>query len=222
MFWRTRIGATNGVGRRCCAARSSGSSALPDSRSMPARLTAHTCLLGALWWTLSTFAASTSTSTATAMVPLSIRELTAQADWVARGIVAAKSSRRDPGGHIASQVNLDVIEMWKGQPPSGRLALAVASGVLGEQEVRAEHEPEYVPGEEVVVFLKLNQRGQGVTIGLAQGKFCVWYDARTGRPFVHNPFHGRAAIATSPASRDANDGVLPLVELKRQVLEVLK
>jgi hypothetical protein len=174
-------------------------------------------LLGVLVWTVGA-ATSAVLGSSTGMVPLSIRDLTRQADWVAHVIVTAKTTRREPNGRLASQVDLDVLGLWKGRVPSTRLALAVTSGVLGEQEVRAEHEPEYAPGEEFVVFLKRNQRGQGVTVGLAQGRFSVWRDARTGTPFVCNPFHGRPARAASELTSGVNERALPLAELQRQVL----
>jgi hypothetical protein len=58
-----------------------------------------------------------------------------------------------------------------------------------------------------VVFATENQRGQGVVLGLSQGKFKVHQKA--GEKSVRNPFHGNG--------KDASDGPISISELKRRV-----
>jgi hypothetical protein len=65
-----------------------------------------------------------------------------------------------------------------------------------------------------VLFLVLNQRGEGVVVGMVQGKFKVATDA-SGEKVVHNIFHG------TPPEQSVNEKAkvqrLSLTELKRRV-----
>jgi len=64
------------------------------------------------------------------------------------------------------------------------------------------------------------QRGEGVTLGLAQGKFHVRQDPGTGERLVHNPFHGGADPGSQTVSRNERlptQQRLTLAGLKRRV-----
>jgi hypothetical protein len=81
----------------------------------------------------------------------------------------------------------------------------------------------YELGEEVVAFLVRNERGEGVTVGLMQGKFHIWTDGET--QFASSPFHGidgklvgSGHTLRMQSSAGATER-LPLAELKRRVLE---
>lgn len=154
------------------------------------------------------------------MVPLSIAELTAHADLVVRGRVESLTCQRDSAGRLRTEVHLTVREFWKGHASPGPFVVVLAGGTLGNERSVAVGQATYSPGEDVVVFLKRNARGEGVTLGLAQGKFLVETDARTGSQTVHNLFHGSEALPAAPI-RAAAAGVgssLSLAELRRQVL----
>ena len=185
-------------------------------------------------------------SVAVLMEPLSLEELTARSSLVLHGTVLSKSCQRDTQGRIYTKVELDVAEVWKGSLSAKRFTIVHGGGILGEKRVVVSGQVEYGIGEEVVAFLVLNQREEGVTLGLTQGKFRVWKDAKTGEVLAQNPFHGgqvplaktgepavpsRLPITPrSPAmggpsaglgAQGAVDvrGVLTLVELKRRVQE---
>lgn len=125
------------------------------------------------------------------MVPLSVEQLTAKAQLVLQGSVSSKTVQRDPQGRIYTRIELQVAETWKGDPKGKTFTLVQSGGVLGEETATFDGREEFSIGEEVVVFLVLNQRGEGVVIGLAQGKFKITTDAN-GEKTVHNIFHGRA------------------------------
>lgn len=155
------------------------------------------------------------------MIPLSIEELTGQAQLVLRGQVLSKSCQRDATGRIYTKVELLVAEVWKGTLAAGRLTVVHGGGILGEERVVVSGQVDYPIGEEVVAFLVFNPRGEAVTVGLAQGKFHVWKEQAGGAAFVQNPFHGspepgaktihaRNAAAPAPAR-------LSLQELKARV-----
>jgi hypothetical protein len=157
--------------------------------------------------------------------PLAIESLTRQADLVLQGTVLSKTVQRDPTGRIYTAVELKVAEVWKGAIGNDPFLIVHGGGVLGEEESVVSGQVQYEVGEEVVAFLVHNQRGEGVTLGLMQGKFHVWQDARTGTRLAANPFHGileptgsnvsaKSAGVTAPLP-----GTLTLPELKRRVME---
>lgn len=179
------------------------------------------------------------------LAPLSVEELTARADWILRGTVLSKTCQRDASGRIYTAVELQVGEVWKGADlAAGQTVRVVHSGgTLGEERVAVSGQVDYEVNEEVVAFLRCNARGEGVTIGLAQGKFRVESDAATGARLVRRPssqiqpgLGGSHAPEPSPSiamtaspkpsdeatapSPGCND-CLTLGELKRQVQQHL-
>ena len=158
------------------------------------------------------------------MVPLSLAELCSKADLVLYGHVLSKTCLRDVDRRIYTEVVLNVRETWKGTPPGARLTIVLAGGTLGEERCLAPGQADYCPGEEVVAFLRLNRRGQGVTLGLAQGKFEVWRQTADGPRLVRNLFLGRSegAPSTTGLRATGGGGLIPLAELKRQVQEAAR
>ncbi|HOK76545.1 MAG TPA: hypothetical protein PLW35_02355 [Verrucomicrobiota bacterium] len=160
---------------------------------------------------------------ATLMVPLSIPQLAAESDLIVHGKVISITTTLDADRRIVTRVLTEITETWKGQHPGARLQVVLAGGTLGTKQVVVDGQPEYRPDEEVVLFLKLNQRKEAVTVGLAQGKFVVWTNPATGRKEVHNPFQGRAITgARQTEGRNSQETTeeqsLSLAELKRMVV----
>ncbi len=104
--------------------------------------------------------------------PTPVEELVRRAEFVIHGRVESVETLEAPVGRRFTRVELSPIEVWKGGA-TNRLGLVLASGVLGERWVKVVGEPEYRPGEEVVVFTVPNDRGEAVTLDLSQGKFAV-------------------------------------------------
>ncbi|MHB8523134.1 MAG: hypothetical protein ACYDH9_20610 [Limisphaerales bacterium] len=157
---------------------------------------------------------------ATLFVPMSVEQLTEQSQLIVRGTVVSKSCQRDDAGRIFTRIELKVAEAWKGKVGGDRLTVVQGGGVLGDRKVVVVGQVDYRVGEEVVAFLVLNQRGEAVTLGLAQGKFRVWTDPATGRKRAQNLFHGggeEGRPGAQPQNVTTDAGPLTLDELKRQV-----
>jgi len=185
---------------------------------MNARLALRFALVTWLIWFTPPFAGGTS------MVPLSIGELAAESDLILHGRVASAATSRHRANRMVTRVGVDVLEMWKGTVSEARVQVTLAGGVLGTRQVIVDGQPDYRPGEEVVLFLKRNPRGEAVTVGLAQGKFTVVDDPNTGLKHVHNPFHGRRQPAPERAQGvvagpDVLERGLSLAELRQKTLE---
>jgi len=142
---------------------------------------------------------------ATQTKPLTIEDLSKKSDCVVHGTVLSTTVRRDPAGRIYTTVELAVVEHWRGHGSANRFTIVHAGGVLGEKGVVVSGQEHFDVGEEVVVFTVLNQRGEAITVGMAQGKFNVVRDQPSGRVHVSGPVH------------HTKDGPLTLEQLKQRV-----
>ena len=133
-------------------------------------------------------------------VPLSIEDMAAHADLVVRGKVVEKQCLQDNAGRIYTRIDLEVFETWKGSVASNHLSVVHGGGIVGKKQARVSGQAEYSLGEEVVVFLIRNSRGEGVTLGLAQGKFEIGTDPSSGDKLVRNLFHGQATSGSGAGS----------------------
>ncbi|MEW6303112.1 MAG: hypothetical protein AB1705_06555 [Verrucomicrobiota bacterium] len=161
---------------------------------------------------------------ATQFIPLNIEDLAARSQLILRGTVQSKTCLRDDTGRICTRIQFQVAEAWKGAVPTNVFTIVQSGGVLGEERVAVSGQAEFRVGEEVVAFLVLNQRGEGVILGLAQGKFDVWQDPQTGERFARNLFHGGPPPAVSggkgvapSAPRVPSNWRLKLSDLKARV-----
>lgn len=155
-----------------------------------------------------------STALAVRMVPLSVAQLTTKAQLVLQGSVTSKTVQRDAEGRIYTRIELRVADVWKGQPGGKTFTIVQSGGTLGEEIATVDGQEEFSIGEELVLFLVLNQRNEGVVIGLSQGKFKVRKES-DGEKVAHNLFHGTASEATKTKSSR-----LSLAGLKQRVQEV--
>jgi len=149
------------------------------------------------------------------MTPLAVEELARQADLVLHGVVKAQTCVRDAQGRIVTRVQIEVSDAWKGTLTTNAFTIVHGGGQVDNTRSEVSGQVEYSVGEEVVAFLVLNQRGEGVTIGLAQGKFHVWKDKATGEKFTHNLFHGETEKTAAHEARKG--GRLALKELAGKV-----
>jgi hypothetical protein len=170
-------------------------------------------------WMTMLFALWVTPAFALQVVPLSIGELTAKSDLIAHGTVRSVTYQEDSTGRIYTEVEIEASEIWKGTNQPGIIHVLHGGGVVGSRRVVVSGQVQYPVGEEVVAFLVFNERGQAITLGLAQGKFHVRTDAQTGEKLAANPFHGigynGAALSATPISPTASR--LTLGSLKQQV-----
>lgn len=163
---------------------------------------------------------------AAGIVLVPVESLATRAEWILRGTVESLETSRGTGGVISTRAELNVAEVWKG-PNTQRTVLTLAGGVLGDRQVVVSGQATFKVGEEVVVFLVRNERGEGVVLELAQGKFRVTQDSSKQR-WVSNGVLGAGDATEGSATTQAVKVVMPhqrplgLQELKRRVLEALK
>jgi molybdopterin-binding protein len=154
------------------------------------------------------------------MRPLAVEALAAKAQLILHGTVLSTTVLRDDAGSIYTKINLQVSEVWKGTLATNHFTIVHGGGVLGEITTTATGQVSFDVGEEVVAFLVLNQRGEGVCIGLSQGKFQIWSDPATGEKLARNHFHGRNPNATNNLQSANIINRLSLAELKQRAQAV--
>ncbi len=130
---------------------------------------------------------ATAASIAAQFIPRSIEELTAEATCVVHGRVEAVEVLPGSDGAPFTRVELAVESTWKGSS-THRIVVTQAGGTLGSRRVVVSGEATYLPGEEVVVFLVANPRGEWLTCGMTQGKFSVRREE--SQVWVAHPFIG--------------------------------
>jgi hypothetical protein len=133
--------------------------------------------------------------------PLSVDELRDRADLILHATVKAKACERNAEGRIFTRVQAAVTEVLKGTLQTNVVDILYSGGIIGNEGETSSVQANYEVGEEVVAFLKINDLGQAVTVGVVQGKFKVWEDKATGQRFVHNTFHG---VSPSEAANSLN------------------
>lgn len=154
---------------------------------------------------------------ATPVVLLSIDQLAAKSDCVIHGVVIGKSVQKDPEGRIYTQVRLHVQDVWKGMVKANPFVIVHSGGILGNRRDSVSGGVSYKLGEEVVVFLAINSRGEGVTLGMQQGKFRIWRDESTKQRYAQSLYHGGRSAKATAGYRFPAQLPLTLENLKRQV-----
>ena len=122
-------------------------------------------------WVLVGMSAVEATQTPT----FSLRAIAERAERVVHGRVESIETVKGKDGRLRTRVEVAVDDTWKG-PMESRVTVVQASGVLGERWVRVVGEPEFKPGEEVVLFLVRTPAGDWAVAPLSQGKFSVTRD----------------------------------------------
>lgn len=114
----------------------------------------------------------TSSGHATTLRYLSSDELVSEADSVVHGRVLAVEPRwTDNMSAIYTSITLDVIEVFKGISKKDTLEFTFLGGNLDGVALMYEHQPSFVPDEEVLVFLRKQSDGSHLLMALSQG---VW------------------------------------------------
>lgn len=148
---------------------------------------------------------------------LSIDRLAAKSDCVIHGTVIGKSVQKDAKGRIYTQVRLHVQDVWKGEVRANPFVIVHGGGILGNRRDNLSGGVRYKLGEEVVVFLAINSRGEGVTLRMRQGKFRIWRDESTKQRYAQSLYHGGNPAKAKAGYRFPARLPLTFEKLQRQV-----
>ena len=115
---------------------------------------------------------------ATTVVAPDFDSLVAQADYVVRGVVTAINAewRNDAHGqHIFTKVRFEVREVIKGTPPSP-LVLEMLGGRIGKYQMVVQGTPNFIVGEESVLFVHGNGRQFFPLVAIMYGMYPITLD----------------------------------------------
>lgn len=114
------------------------------------------------------------TGIASALVlELSLKELTLGADRIAIGAVSDLHSRWEPDGLIYTYVTIHPDQHLMGGTASDELTVKVPGGRVGRITLRVSDAPRFIPGERVLVFLKVDDSNVYRSLGGFQGKHTI-------------------------------------------------
>ena len=126
------------------------------------------------------------------MIPVPLDQLTNEAGAILAGRVTEISSAWTADGYtIVTDVQLRVEESWRGNMQQGDLvSLQVQGGIVGDIGIRVEHQPTFRHGENVVVFLAVDETGVLKLNHAEQSKFIVAGHVVIGYKQQPLPFEG--------------------------------
>jgi hypothetical protein len=150
---------------------------------------------------------------ATTLQRLSLDELAADSDAVAR-VNFSKSASRWENGTIWTVTTLRVAETMKGNIPA-EIEVRLPGGRVGHLTSTVEGTPQFHPGDDAILFLKTFSAGGFTVAGWVQGTFRISRDPRTAMETVTQDSSAFAVF--DPATRTfRTEGVhrLPVAEFR--------
>lgn len=105
--------------------------------------------------------------------PPNLQKLQAEAEVVVYGKVMSTTTAREAAGGICTEVEFQVLEVWKGSLKMGNATIVHSGGVLGEERLEVSGQAAYIPGDEFIAFLVRNSAGKFITVGMGLGKFTI-------------------------------------------------
>ncbi len=123
------------------------------------------------------------------MIQPTFSELVGSSDYIVRAVVksvdsAWRENAAKPGQrYIGTKVTLEVREVIAGNPPSP-LVLDMLGGRVGDDELVVSDAPQFVAGQEHILFIQGNGVNYTPLNGLMHGFFTVSHNAVTGQDEV--------------------------------------
>jgi len=162
-------------------------------------------------------------SSATTMRHLDTRGLTLGSSQIVVGTVENVQSRWSADHHkIFTDVSVRVSQSLKGVG-SERLTLTQLGGELDGMRYSIPGGPLFRPGEEALLFVWRDPQGRAQVNGLAQGKFDITRDAKTGRATVQRSTPGFAIhdARSLSATQAVTTGSVSLDDLEDEIRRTL-
>jgi hypothetical protein len=141
---------------------------------------------------------------ATIVVPADFAELTVEAGAIAHGRIVRVEARQDDRLRVERLVTLQVLEYFKGGW-GNVVQFRMPGGTLGRYQTVMVGSPDFVEGDEVVLFLGARPGDDSerpvrpYVLGMHQGVYRVIADEATGRRMVTPPVVLGAGVEGAPS-----------------------
>lgn len=153
---------------------------------------------------------------ATTLVRLSLDQLAAGSDAVARVNFAGAESRWE-NGSIWTVTTVKVVETMKGNLPA-EILLRLPGGRVGHLTAKVDGTPKFNPGDDAVVFLKRTPAGGFTVAGWVEGTFRILRDPRTGSQTVTQDSSAFAVFDTATRTfRSEGIRRMPMEEFRARI-----
>jgi hypothetical protein len=113
---------------------------------------------------------STASAYATVFAPMTDRDLIDRSDAIVIGTVTAETARIGAAGYVHTDYRLSVEQVIKGRIGAS-LVISELGGSLAGKFTVVEGAPKYVPGTQVLAFLRQAEDGTYYTAGMSRGAF---------------------------------------------------
>jgi hypothetical protein len=148
--------------------------------------------------------------------PADVETLTSFADAVVHGkVLGLRSHPGSQGGLIFTEVSIAPIGWWKGAGGLQPIGVRVEGGIAGDIGQAVSGAPSFLPGDEVVVFLRRIATGLYVVERFGLGKFVV----KPGAGGKLRATRSRAQLACAGCAASEEDD-LALDDLRERVRRV--
>ena len=140
---------------------------------------------------------------ATVLLPADFNDVVTGSQIIVHGrVVAVRAEWSDDRSQIESYVTVAPSSFYRGSPATS-VTFRVPGGQVGRYKQVTVGAPQFVPGEEAIVFLRANGPAIPQVFGLNQGVFRVRVDQRTGRRTVILPILMARGTGAERVSRGA-------------------
>jgi len=157
---------------------------------------------------------------ATTLARLSLDELAAASDAVARVRCAAADSRWESGS-IWTVTTFDVVETLKGNLPA-KIEVRLPGGRVGHLTAAVDGTPKFAPEAEAIVFLEKSSAGEFTVAGWVEGTFRISRDPRTRAEVVTQDSSAFAVFdATTRTFRAEGIRRMPIEEFHARVIAAI-
>lgn len=140
---------------------------------------------------------------ATVLLPADFNDIVSGSQIIVHGrVVDVRAEWTNDRAQIESYVTVVPSSFYRGSPTAS-VTFRVPGGQVGRYKQVTVGAPQFVPGEEAIVFLRASGPTVPQVFGLSQGVFRVRLDSRTGRRTVILPILMARGTATERVSRGA-------------------
>jgi hypothetical protein len=140
---------------------------------------------------------------ATVLLPADFNDIVSGSHIIVHGrVVDVRAEWTNDRAQIESYITVAPSAFYRGSPAAS-VTFRVPGGQVGRYKQVTVGAPQFVPGEEAIVFLRANGPAVPQVFGLSQGVFRVRVDQRTGQRTVILPVLMARSTAPERVSRGA-------------------
>ncbi len=166
-------------------------------------------------------AAAASVARASALISMSLEQLTEASSEIVQGQVAGQVSRwNDSHTQIVTLTSFHVVQAYKGDAAS-QVVIEQMGGKVGNTSVFVPGEMAFKPQGDYVLFLEPATASRYRLVGMTQGAYRIYRDAATHQDRVILPSYNRMQAELESLGPEDPAGTLPLAGFHKYVAAIV-